>query len=56
MIRHIWTHKVVNKIYIKTLNISFAERKIFGEIGDIGVNMVCFVVIFDLNNTFFAKC
>ena len=28
----IWTHKVVYKIYIITLNISYAERKIFGEI------------------------
>jgi len=31
-LKHGWTHKVVYKIYIKTLNISYAERKIFGEI------------------------
>ena len=45
--------KVVYKIYTKT----FAERKIFGEINISWVNLVCFVVIFDLIDTFFfEKC
>jgi len=44
---------MVYKIYIKTLNISYAERKIFGE--TFLEYLVCSVVIFDLNNTFFLK-
>ena len=45
MIRNI-NGQVVYKFYTKTINIYNTERKIFGEI-------FCFVVIFDLINTFF---
>ena len=44
----------VYKINTRTLNISYAERKIFGK--HFWSKLILFVVIFDLNNTLFEKC